>query len=748
MMDHLPMRPAPLFWQLSLFVGLALVCVPLLAASTERNWSLCPATFGPPPLVGFIKDTGPADEATHIRSDTASGDQQSSFSMQGNVRLQRGKVLLRADEVEYDRDTDSVSAHGNVNYQYGGVRFKSEQAEFDLGHQSGAIAASQYWLPQRHLRGQADAIIIDSKDLLHLQGASITSCNDGNSDWLLRASELKLDQANNEGVAWHARLEFMRVPVFYFPYLSFPISGRKSGLLVPDITSSTVSGTIIGLPYYWNIAPDRDATFTPYYYSKRGSQLQTEFRYLNRASSGQLDLAYLPNDSIFGDDRKYARLQHQAQPGPGWRYSMDGQFVSDDQYFTDFGSQLSIASQTLLERRFDVRYQGSQWRVDGLLQNYQTLDQTIAELDRPYQRLPQILVNSTTITTNSDLNLDFSAEMVRFYRDTGVTATRVDLQPRLNWPYRRAAGFVTPALTLRHTRYHLERNLAGSDASPSRSLPQFSVDSGLFFERDVSLKQRSLLQTLEPRLYYLYVPYRDQSQLVLDEAGNARTFDSGLPLLSFDELFRNNRFTGADRVGDANQLTLAVTSRLLSPQGREMLSGSLGQIVYFRDRRVTLPGSPVETLSQSDRVAELRSQWNPHIDTSASLLWDTQNNRNARGALKFRYLQDQDRIAELSYRYERDAIKQSDVSLLWTLARRWKMVGRWYYSWFDDVALERLLGVEYESCCWALRLVSRNYISSLDDSDHNNTIWLQLELKGLASVGKKVNELFDTGRLD
>ena len=235
---------------------------------------------------------------------------------------------------------------------------------------------------------------------------------------------------------------------------------------------------------------------------------------------------------------------------------------------------------------------------------------------------------------------------------------------------------------------------------------------------------------------------------MLDQTGTALTFDSDLPQLSFAELFRNNRFTGVDRVGDANQVTLAMSSRLFSERGQEMLSGSLGEIVYFRDREVTLPGSPVETLHQSDRVAELRSHWSDHIDTSATLLWDTHTQRNKRGAFNFRYRQDQDRIAELSYRYERDSITQSDVSLLWPLAQRWKMVGRWYYSWFDQVALERLMGVEYESCCWTLRLVSRNYVSNLLENQRNNTIWLQLELKGLGSVGKKVNELFDTGRLE
>jgi len=712
-----------------------------------RTWELCPASFGPPPLIGFIKDVKPEDQTTHIQADNASGDPQSRFVVQGDVTLQRGDILLHADDVQYDRASDSITARGHVNYQFAGVRMDSDSASLDLGEFRGDIAASKYWIPQRHLRGKADAIVIEGKDRLRLEGASITSCNDGHSDWLLRTSELTLDQAKNQGEAWNARLEFMHVPIFYFPYLSFPISGRKTGFLLPDIGTSTASGTTIGLPFYWNIAPDRDATITPYYYSKRGNQLDTEFRYLNRASSGQINLSYLPNDSVYGDDRKYAHVQHKALPARGWSYSLDGQYVSDGQYFNDFGAQLSIASQTELERRFDVHYQASQWHMDGLFQGFQTLDPTIPELDRPYQRLPQVLVNTNTFKPVSGVNLDFGGEFVRFYRSAGVTANRVDFLPRISLDYRRPAGFINQSLTLRHTRYSLQHNLAGSDDHPSRSLPQFSVDSGLFFERDVKLKQRNLLQTLEPRLYYLYVPYRDQSKLVLDQSGTVQTFDSGLPLLSFAELFRNNRFTGVDRIGDANQVTLAMTSRLLSEQGQEMLSGSLGEIIYFRDREVTLPGGTIETLHQSDRVAELRSRWNTHIDSSASLLWDAQTNRNARGAVNFRYRQDQDRIAQLSYRYERNSIEQSDLSLLWPVARRWKMVYRWYYSWFDEAALERLLGVEYDSCCWTVRVVSRNYISNLVDNERNNTIWLQLELKGLGSVGKKVNELFDTGRM-
>jgi len=275
----------------------------------------------------------------------------------------------------------------------------------------------------------------------------------------------------------------------------------------------------------------------------------------------------------------------------------------------------------------------------------------------------------------------------------------------------------------------------------------FSVDSGLFFERNVFTDEEGTIQTLEPRLYYLYVPYRDQDNLIVDPNGNPITFDSSLPQFSFSELFRDNRFSGADRVGDANQLSASVTSKFINDSGEELVSASIGQILYFENRDVVLPNGNPETRSQSDLAAELKASWKNRFDASASVLWDERESEVYRGSLQFRYQHDRDKIGHLSYRFERDSIRQADVSALWRLNPQWKAVWRWYYSFLDNKKLENVVGVEYESCCWAIRLVQRDYISDfeIDDETRNKSIWVQLELKGMASVGKKVDTAFETG---
>lgn len=718
------------------------------AFSTE----LCRVPFGPPALTGFAPAA--AADATTITAKSTVAKQGESFVMEGDVHLQRGDLRMRADQLTYLKSTETVTANGAVEYEVGGFRMSSSRAEFNVAEQSGEIAASNYWIPQRHLRGQAGSIRLESSQVLQLNDATLTSCEEGKTDWLLKASELRLDRGKNEGIAKHARLEFMQVPFFYFPYLSFPIEGRKTGFLVPDYGSSDSNGTELGLPWYWNIAPNRDATFTPHYFSERGLQLQSEFRYLNKANAGQLDLVYLQDDDKYNDDRYFSRLQHDGRPASGWTTRIDASRASDGDYLDDFGGELTSSSLTHLEQRLSMGYQAAGWHFNSLLETYQTMDDTLAATSRPYRRLPQIVLYSDNTPTISGVSANINTEFVDFDREEGVVGRRVDIQPRISWNFQRSAGFAKSGLSLRHTRYRLENNQSGSVSAPSRSLPIFSLDSGLFFERELASADSPMIQTLEPRLFYLYVPYRDQSNLTV--------FDSGMPQLGFDQLFRDNRFSGVDRAGDANQLTVALTSRLYSGQGREMFSASLGQIRYFSDRKVTLPGQAEESFNRSDVVAELRTHWNQRVESSASLLVDSENNRNARGSFKFRYQQDKDRIAHLAWRYERDpvgqnsGIDQADVSVLWPLYKQWKAAGRWYYSFHDEVPLERLVGIEYESCCWALRLVSRDYISnsinnttaSTGPQDRNKSIWLQLELKGLASVGKKTKELFTTGRLD
>jgi LPS-assembly protein len=337
--------------------------------------------------------------------------------------------------------------------------------------------------------------------------------------------------------------------------------------------------------------------------------------------------------------------------------------------------------------------------------------------------------------------LGLDAEAVRFDRSEGVVGNRFDVQPRLSWPWQGESSFVIPKLSYRHTQYQLTRSDPGFEDNPSRGLPIFSVDSGLFFERELASGGLARRQTLEPRLFFLHVPFRNQENLIVDELSVDRVFDTTIPLFSFSQLFRDNRFSGGDRVGDANQLSAALTTRFLGNGGRELLSASVGRSFYFQDREVNLPGGIAETDTASDWVAEIKSHWTPSLSARASLQWDTETGDMERGSANILYLKDKRRALRLSYRFEENSIEQSDLSFIWPLSSHWGLVGRWLHSIRDDVTLETLKGIEYDSCCWTARLVQRSYrVDALDDAD-NNTIWFQLELKGLTSVGKGIKNL-------
>ena len=737
-----------------LLLALLLCCFTTIIAaetdsSSENRQSHCSTEFVPRHLLAPIADKEAITriEGVDVTADKATVEKGKTYRFEGNVQLKQAEQVLNATEADYYQDEDQVHARGSIQFYTGKQVIIGEKAKVNLKTDRAEIENPEFWLLESHLRGEADSVEIYDRNSMKLKGVKFTSCDKGDEDWVLRASELKLNHENNEGIAYHARIEFMSVPFVYLPYLSFPLKGRKTGFLVPSLGDSTSSGTEFSVPYYFNIAPNRDATLTPKYLELRGLQYIGEYRYLHETSAGQIDLEFLPDDDLYLDDRFYANYQHKGKPAEGWTTDVIYPYVSDASYFDDFSNNLSTSSLTHLERHLDVNYQASFWSVKSKVQYFQTVDDTIPQTSRPYQRRPQFQFAVNPYDIGYGIETSANAEYVNFYRSEGTKAIRTDLIPQVAWPYRASAGFFQPTLKLRHTRYDLNDQDPAFESKTSRTLPQFSLDSGLIFERDVFESEKGIIQTLEPRLYYLYVPYREQDELVVDPNGNPMTFDSSLPQFSFAELFRDNRFSGADRVGDANQISASVTTKFLDDSGQELLSASVGQIVYFQDREVALPRGQPETSHQSDLAAELNASINKRLNAKASLLWDEEISKVYRGSLLFSYQHDRDKIAHLSYRYERKSIKQSDISALWRINPQWKAVWRWYYSFLDNQKLENVFGVEYESCCWAIRLVQREYISDFEvgDETRNKSIWLQLELKGMASVGKKVDKAFETG---
>ena len=442
--------------------------------------------------------------------------------------------------------------------------------------------------------------------------------------------------------------------------------------------------------------------------------LDPEFRYLTQRSEGIFNTQYLFEDLEDGGSRSLVDLRHVTRLQPTTRLLLDAAHASDDQYFEDFGVGFEGTSITFLDRLAEARHDTTHWSVVGRVQDYQILDPDLADADQPYSILPP------------GLGATVRGEAANFDRDTGVTGARVDVEPALEWRGETRASYLAANAAWRATSYSLTDADPGVDESPLRTVPTLSLDTGLVLERTAGTKGNRL-QTLEPRALFLYVPYRDQNDLPV--------FDSGLPDLNLVQLFRTNRYVGADRVGAANQLAVGVTSRLLDAAGGgRFLRPPAGQAFYFEAPRVSLPDEPVRDRSTSDLIAELELSAFKNWSARLGYQWNPDLTQSERSEFYLQYRPSSERVVNAGYRFRRDLLEQVDVSAAWPIGDRWRAYGRWVYSLDEEKTLDQFAGFEYSSCCWAFRIVTRRFVSSRT-GDTDTSIGLQLELKGLSSVG-------------
>ncbi|NCF29807.1 MAG: LPS assembly protein LptD, partial [Gammaproteobacteria bacterium] len=693
--------------------------------AAEAEWAQCGNVLQLPPRPVFA--FSPSDpQAVEMSGDVANVQEGGISKLSGNVEVQRGTRQLKSDHLEYHEAEELIDVQGNVQFWDEGTYVASERAHLDLRAETTELYANDYIFLDNHSRGEAAEAVITSKKLITVNDADYTTCNPGSNAWKLHAQELELDYAEDVGTARDVWFEISDVPVFWTPYATFPLSDkRKSGLLVPRVRISNSTGFDLTIPYYFNIAPNHDATLAGRLMTNRGVQLQGEYRYLTSRGGGLLAGEYLPDDKQTDGYRGAFRFQHGGSFAPRWNSNINYNWVSDSDYFTDLGTNLAIASRSFLEQTGDVNYAGNGWSGLARVQAFQTIDDTIAPENRPYKRLPQLRIAATERRRNRKFNPGGHGEFVNFDRDNGVIGQRVDLMPTLSFQQRDAAWFIAPKAGLRFTHYDLENTAPAQSNSLTRTIPTASVDAGMFFERDWSVGDRGLLQTLEPRLFYLYVPFKHQDDLPIFDTG---TFD-----FTYAQLFAENRFTGADRVGDANQLSIALTSRLLaSSTGEEYLRLNVGQIRYFRDREVTLPGTPVETSNASPLVVDLTATIARQWQFSTGIQWDIGEDRITKNNTGLRYQPDPLRVVNLSYRFAPDNFEQADTSIAWPIAKDWRFVGRFAYSLAQNKTVEAFGGIEYESCCWAFRTVIRRYLSG---TQTENAFFFQLEFKGLTGTG-------------
>ncbi len=682
--------------------------------------------------------------STFARADEMQGSPKDVLHLIGNAEIRRGGSTLRGDRVTYTQATDEVEARGNVMLSKDGTVFTGEEANYRIDAQTGSMPKADYTFGPRGLRGCADQVDFVDGAHITMKNARVTSCPKDSNAWWVEMNQLDLDQGDLTAEGTWSTLRLAGVPVMKLPWFQFPIGqDRKSGFLTPSLGMSTGRGLQVAVPYYWNIAPNYDYTITPHFMSKRGLMIQNEFRYLQPRYGGTVSYDVMPHDRDYGDSRYGFHFDHHYTNGrfyAGVNYNK----VSDDDYISDFSGNIRESSENVLNQDAWMGYRGDFWNANLRVTKNQTLTST-TRLSEPYERAPQF----TFSTYKGDLwGFEYigKIEATRFTHPNSARAdgNRFVIDQGVSYPLRGSYWFLTPKARWIGTWYDLKDSDAriGShelDKHPSRNLPIFSVDTGLVFDRDSSWLGIPAEQTLEPRLFYAYIPYKDQSRMPV--------FDTTLSELNLTQLFQESVFSGYDRISEANQLTAALTTRYLdSESGLEWFRGTIGQRYYFSDQRVGLydylTGQTVgdRTNAKSDLFGSVGARITRSLTADATVQYSSSDKKISRAYAGFRWQPKPASALSLYYRYDYydrtddyNNIKQLDFAVQWPLSDHFYAVGRYNYSFRRKDPVEALAGIEYRADCWALRAVVQKYLTSSDKYD--KTFFIQLELNGLGSIG-------------
>ena len=730
----------------------ALVALTVLALAAGSARGQDPAPDGPDPALGLklqrslLPPAAPHPEddlPVFLEADSIQGTQDRDMQADGNVVLRRRGQAIWADQLRYSLETREVTATGNVRMDRLGDVITGDRAVYNTAQESGSIEAPTYRFRQFHARGKADRLLIRDRDNYRAIRAIYTTCDVGDDDWYLKVQRLDIDRLRDVGEARNATLYFKQVPILYTPWIDFPLSSRrKTGFLAPTFGSTAKSGLELTTPFYWNIKPNMDYTFAPRILSKRGIMFNNEFRYLTRKYAGEMRAEFLPDDRIKGETRYGLSLLHSQDLGRGFSAALNVQKVSDDTYFTDLSDRIAATSQTNLLQEAQLRYEGGWWSAMLRSQRFQTLQDPLAPITPPYARLPQLTL---VASRQNVLGFDpaFSGEWVNFDHPTLLNGRRQIYYPSISYSFRNPLFYITPKIGLSYTRYSFP---AGQREAETRLLPIASLDSGMSFERDTTLGGRNYVQTLEPRLYYLYIPFTDQTQLPV--------FDSALKDFNFTNIFSENKFSGGDRINDADQLTVAAITRLIDAEtGAERLRALIGQRYYFKQQQVTLdsslPTSPVpsnvesSTSTKSDLLAAFSGSLTRSWSLDAGVQYGVNTSEFERFNIAVRNQPEPGKVLNFGYRFTREFLEQVDLSAQWPLTRRWTGLARWNYSLMDSAILEALAGLEYNAGCWTARFVLHRFVTSTQEQ--TNTFFFQLELSGLSRLGSSPLELLRQG---
>jgi LPS-assembly protein len=697
---------------------------------------------------------------------------------EGEAELRYGDVLLRADSLSYDQSTDLARASGGVEVTRLGTVVRGSSLQLYLERFEGEFLQPSYFFSATGGGGMARSLrFLDSKRMT-AEAATYSSCpaveGGATPAWQLSADSLRMDFEANEGIASGAVLRFYGVPLLAAPTLSFPLGdGRKSGWLPPSIGLDSRSGFEMALPYYWNLAPQRDATLTPFAMTRRGVGLDSEFRYLEPNHKGKVSLALLPTDRVADRSRWALNLNQSGGLIKDWRYQLRTERVSDDEYWKDLPERIDSDTQRLLSSDLQLnrsgRYRWGEAQTYARVQRWQVLQgtDTATQFESPYQRSPQVGLRLSSLADEGVLSgftpwgrktrLEGALELEynRFDLPASVlssqtqTGSRTHLLGHLSLPMSGTAWWLIPKVSLNAASYSLDQPLANGRRSAARTVPTLSIDHGWIFERDAQLFGRGLTQTLEPRLLYVNTPYRDQLDLP--------NFDSAPKDFNSDSIYTENQFSGVDRVSDSHQMTVGATTRWIDANGgEELLRLGLVQRFLFEDQRITTDG-----VVQTDRVSDLLLLGSAHLNRQwwldGSLQFNADDGRSVRSTLRTRYSPGPFRTVNVAYRLARGQSEQIELGWQWPLfgsvtqaemprARRsegmssggcgggaWYSAGRLQYSLRDSRFTDSVLGVEYDAGCWILRAGAKRLSTGLAET--NTSLLLQLELVGLSQLG-------------
>ena len=794
----------------------------LTPAQLAETGPYCSGAYIEPIRPGMNDPTSKSDSPTFIGAKASRYQQEEQIAtLAGDVVMRQGSMQIEADEASLYQAENRGELNGKVRLRDNGALIVGDHADVQLDTGAAKVDNAEYILHKSRIRGSALYAKRGENAIIRLKDGTYTTCEPNSNAWQLKGNNITLNPATGFGTATNVTLRVKDIPVFYTPYIYFPIDDRRqSGFLPPSFSSSTDTGFMLVTPYYFNLAPNYDATLYPRYMTKRGLLMEGEFRYLTESSEGQFGAAYLndkddkrKDQTDYKDTRYMLNWQHKGGLDSRVLTQVDYTKISDPYYFQDLQSdQIGVESREYVNQQGSVTYRGDTYNATLNAQAYQMA--TVTQIT-PYNKLPQITFNGALPYHPGGLDFKYDTEIVRFERslengdytnedgtvasrlDTRVAGlarangTRLNLAPSMSLPMTASYGYVTPSLKYMYTQYDLDLDTKGKqtllkgeqyNSSQTRSVPIASIDSGLYFDRNTQWFGTNYRQTLEPRAFYLYVPERDQSDIPI--------FDTSESTFSYSSLWRDNRFTGSDRVGDENKLSLGLTSRWIEENGFERQRISIGQAYYFKDRRVQLPGIDPDRQDATSNVSpyalEYAYRFNRDWRATADYNWDPDSHSPRSGSAMMHYQPEDNpnKVVNVGYRYRNDQVRydqytgkwtvgggdylspgqpgyikdyykiqQHDFSVIWPIVPQWNAISRWQYDYNRNRTLEAFGGFEYDNCCWKLRLISRYWVSNdeyTQDAPQNEKgdhgLFLQVVLKGLGGVvGTKVESFLDKG---